>query len=176
MKKIAKLSMLVLIVLLVAATAVSAATKADLKANVEALVKKLNLERSYTKEINQFFDSDKVDFNDDVVAKLEQTLNKVDTELAKYDYDTSKVSKEVKEDLLETVQAAASDVGLKVTVDYSNKNLLVTTEAGEEVVTVSYNTNLAQTGNNNLVFAGLAVVAVIAVAATVVVNKARANA
>ncbi len=174
MKKIAKLSMLVLIVLLVAATVVSAATKADLKANVEALVKKLNLERSYTAEIDKVFEA-AGELDETKVADIQEYLDAVDAKLAEVNYDTSKLDKADKDELLKDAQAAAEIAGLEVVPDYTNKALDVYKD-GKLVVPVSYNTNLAQTGSNNLVFAGLAVVAVIAVAATVVVNKAKANA
>ncbi len=174
MKKIAKLSMLVLIVLLVAATAVSAATKADLKADVEALVKKLNLERSYTAEIDKVFDA-AGELDEDQVNRIQEYLDAVDTKLAAVEYDTSKLNKADKDALLDDAKAAAEIAGLEVVPNYTDKTLDVYKD-GVKVVGVSYDTNLAQTGNNNLVFAGLAVVAVIAVAATVVVNKARANA
>lgn len=174
MKRIAKLSMLVLVVLLIAATAVSAATKADLKGEVVELVNKLNLKRSYTAEIDKVFDA-VGELDEDQVNRIQEYLDSVDTKLAAVEYDTSKLNKADKDALLEDAQAAAELAGLEVVPNYTNKTLDVYKD-GKLVVPVSYNTNLAQTGSNNLVFAGLAVVAVIAVAATVVVNKAKANA
>ncbi len=175
MKKILKLSALVLIVLLLATTLVSAATtKAELKDEVIALVNKLKLERDHTAEINTIF-SKIDDLSEEDLSEITARLNAVDEKLAEYEYDLDSVPKAVKDSLFEVAQEAAGYAGLSLSPNYGDKTVDVYKD-GDLVVAVSYSDELAHTGNSNFVFAGLAVVAVIAVAATVVVKNAKANA
>ena len=104
MKKLLKLSALVLIVLLLATTLVSAATtKAELKDEVTALVSKLKLERDHTAEINTIF-SKIDDLSEEDLSQITARLNAVDEKLEEYEYDLDSVPKSVKDRLFEVAQ------------------------------------------------------------------------
>lgn len=172
MKKLAKLSVIALIVLMVLTTVVCAATEDDLKKEVVDLVSKLNLERTYTSEIDTIFDA--VDLTEEQVNEIQSYFDDIDKILAEYDYNVEKLTKEVKNQIFDLAQSAANIAGLNLFVNYDAKTVEVVKD-GKVIVAVSYDVNLVQTGSNNLVIAGLAVVAIVALAATAVVKKAKTN-
>ena len=81
MKKIAKLSMLVLVVLILATSMVSAATQSELKGDVLDLLKKLkNVKVDYTATVETVFNS--LDLTEEQVRDITIELNYIEANLA----------------------------------------------------------------------------------------------
>lgn len=176
MKKTLIVSLLMVVVLMLIGTGVKAANYRD--DLVEAIIKeaaKAGIELGETEVKNTLPENvSEQDYND-----ILDDIEDIKTEYKGTDYKS--MSKETKDALLKDVQNSAARVKVTVSVDTTTNNITVKNPDGKATITRTVKedgtiTKVQQTGSDNLVYVVLAGVAIIAIAGTVVVKKARANA
>lgn len=178
MKRVLTASLLVVLVLILASTVVKATTQSELEAYLTKAHTIAGEEVSLTEA-----DKVKVEryFAENTLTDAQATAikGKVDEAIAIMDKagvaDPTKLSSSDKTKLLNVAETAAQEAGLTLTVN-SKDNTVELYQDGKLIESVSFEEKLVQTGSNNLVFVVLAGVAIIAVVATVVVKKVKANA
>lgn len=175
MKKVLTVSLLVVLVLTLATTLVKAATtQADLEKKVLEVLDKVAGGDQYKATVERVFNE--YTFTEKQVNDAMVKVEEAGIFMAANGYDPLEYDAGQKEALLGIAQDGAAAVGMKVTVNTSDKTVVLT-KGSKTIVAASTETGkLVQTGSDNLVFVVLAGVAIIAVVATVVVRRARANA
>ncbi len=176
MKKTLIVSLLMVVVLMLVGTGVKAANyRDDLVEKILAEAKKANIELSETEVKNTLPEN---------VSEEEYNAVVEDIDAIKAEYkgtDYKSMDKDAKDALVKEVQATAKKVNVTVVVDTTTNNITVKNPDGKATITRTVKedgtiTKVQQTGSDNLVYVVLAGVAIIAIAGTVVVKKARANA
>ncbi len=175
MKKVLTISLLLLLILTLTTTLVKAATtEAELQRKALELLSKVKTETDYTAAVERFFNE--YDFTEEQLSSATAKVEEAEAIIEANGEDPRTYSGDVKDTLVGMAQEAATDLGMKLSVDYNNK-VATLTKNGKTVVAVDTETGkIKQTGSDNLLFVVLSGVAVIAVAATVVVKKVTANA
>lgn len=175
MKKVLTISLLVLVMLTFATTLTKAATtEADVQAKALEILSKVDTGTDYTATVERIFNE--YDFSEEQLSNVMSKANEIESIIEANGSDPRTYSSSVKNTLISLAQAVAEDLGMKLTIDTKN-NVATLTKDGVTIVALNLETGkIKQTGSDNLVFAVLAGVAVIAVVATVVVKKVKANA
>lgn len=173
MKKTLVVSLLMVVVLMLVCTGVNAVNYRDiLKAKILEEAKNAGITIGEN-EINAALPAE---VSEEQYNAVVGEINDMKAEYGETKFED--LSKADKEALLESAQAAASVFDITITAQ--NGNITVTNKAGNTIASRTYDANgiktAQQTGSDNLVYVVLAGVAIIAIAGTVVVKKARANA
>ena len=178
MKKLLTISILVIMILAVATTLVSATTQSELEAYLTKTHtiagKEVTLTAEQKVKVERYFSENTLTDEQATAIKA-----KVDEGIALMEEagvsDPSQLSGSDKTALLNVAKEAAAEAGLTLTLN-SNDNTIEIYKDGKLIESASTETGkFVQTGSNNLVFVALAVVAIIAVVATVVIKRARVN-
>ena len=179
MKKLATITLLVVMLVAFLAGTVNAATESE-------LLEYLSKDFTVGGETVSISESDKVKIerylneNEVTEEQADYVISKVDEAVAILqsagETDLTKLSREDKDSLISIANDAADELGLSLSYDASSKTLSVYKDGKlVESTNITSNNELVQTGSTNYVLYAIIAVAVIAIA-TVVVKKVRANA
>ena len=179
MKKLATVTLLIVMLVAFLAGTVNAATESEL---LDYLSKEftiggetISISASDKVKIERYLNENEVTAEqaDSIIAKVDEAIAVLE---AAGETDLTKLSQEDKSKLVDIANSAASVLGLSVSYDASSKTISVYKD-GEliESTSISAGDELVQTGSTNYVYVAILAVVVIAIAA-VVVKKVRANA
>lgn len=179
MKKLATVTLLIVMLVAFLAGTVNAATESE-------LLEYLSQEFTVGGETISISESDKVKI-ERYLNENEVTEEQADYVIAKVDEavsilqsagetDLTKLSREDKDSLISIANDAASELGLSVSYDASSKTISIYKDGSLiESVSIYSGSELVQTGSTNYVFYAILAVAVIALA-TAGVKRVKANA
>lgn len=179
MRKVLTVALLIVLVLTLASTIVKATTQSELEAYLTKTHTIAGKEVSLT-------DADKVKverylsentLTEEQVAAIKA---KVDEGIAIMEKagvsDYTKLKKEDKTTLLNIAKEAATIAGLTLTINSKDGTIEIYKGTTLIEATSFQRNKLVQTGENNFVWIGLAGIAIIAIATTIIVKKVRTNA
>ena len=179
MKKLATVTLLIVMLIGILAGTANAATESELLhyLSKESTVggETIRIRASDKRKIERYLNENEVTAEqaDSIIAKVDEAIAVLE---AAGETDLTKLSQEDKSKLVDIANSAASVLGLSVSYDASTKTISIYKD-GEliESTSISAGDELVQTGSTNYVYVAILAVAVIAIAA-VVVKKVRANA
>lgn len=179
MKKLATVTLLIVMLVGFLAGTVNAATESELLdyLSQEFTVggETISISASDKVKIERYLNENEVTAEqaDSIIAKVDEAIAVLE---AAGETDLTKLSQEDKSKLVDIANSAASVLGLSVSYDASSKTISVYKDGVLiESTSIASGDELVQTGSTNYVYVAILAVVVIAIAA-VVVKKVRANA
>lgn len=179
MKRLAVVTLLVVMLMVALVGTVNAATESELlnylSKEFTVAGEKVSISEADKVKIERYLNDNEVTAEqaDSIIAKVDEVIAIMDEA---GETDLTKLSQEDKNKIISIANSAAEELGLTLSYDASSKTLSVYKDGKLiESSSIVSNDELVQTGSANYVYVAILAVAVIAIAA-VVVKRARANA
>ena len=179
MKKLATVTLLIVMLVGLLAGTVNAATESELLdyLSQEFTVggETISISESDKVKIERYLNENEVTAEqaDSIIAKVDEAIAVLE---AAGETDLTKLSQSDKDRLVSIANSAASVLGLSISYDASSKTISVYKDGTLiESTSITSGDELVQTGSSNYVYIAIIAVAVIAIAA-VIVKRVRANA